>query len=185
MAVLVTTLAVVVALLAVIVAGLLRSHAAILDSLRAGPLAPPSTPSRPACDLTGVSPAGAAIAISVVDTPGPTVVLFLSSTCTTCGDFWSALSSASRRRALDGTRLVVVTKGPDAENGTRLRSLAPRDVPVLMSTAAWGAYSVSVGPHFVLVDGATGGIVREGPVSTWEDLVSAVEQASSLPRSEI
>ena len=184
MAVLVTTLAVVVALLAVIVAGLLRSHAAILRSLRAAPPGVPSAPSRRAYDLTGVSPAGDEISIPVVDAGRSTLMVFLTSTCIACDDFWHALASASRRRVSDGTRLVVVTKGPDTENAPRLVSLAPRDVPVLMSTPAWDAYSVSVGPHFVFVDGSTGAIVGEGPVSTWGDLVSVVERVSSHPRSD-
>ena len=179
MAVLVTTLAVVVALLAVIVAGLLRSHAAILRSLQTAPSGVPSAPSRRAHDLTGVSPAGDEISIPVVGAGCSTLMVFLTSTCTACGDFWNALASASRRRVPDGTRLVVVTKGPDAENGPRLVSLEPRGVPVLMSSAAWNDYSVSVGPHFVFVDGSTSGIVGEGPVSTWGELVSVVERVSS------
>ena len=184
MTVLVTTLTVVVALLAVIVAGLLRSHAAILRSLRAAPSGASSTPSRRAHDLTGVSPAGGAISIPVVGAERSTLMVFLTSTCTACGDFWNALASASRRSVPGDTRLVVVTKGPDAENSTRLVSLAPRDVPIVMSSAAWDAYSVSAGPHFVFVDGSTSAILGEGPVSTWGELVSAVERVSSRPRSD-
>jgi hypothetical protein len=191
--VLVCLLAVVVALLGVLVAGLLRSHAEILRALhelgvgvdpdqpaapRPGldvPRRPPAT--RTAHDLAGVTPDGDALSVSVVGVDHPTLVAFLTSGCSTCAEFWTALDDVGRRHVPGDARLVVATKGPEAESPGRLRKFAPADVPVIMSSAAWDDFDVPVAPYFAYVDGPSGAVVGEGAASTWEHLQGMLEQA--------
>jgi hypothetical protein len=197
MTVLVALLTVVVALLAVLVAGLLRSHAEILRSLHdlgidRDPDASdrPSRPAgltvprpaarmepRPALDIVGITPSGDAASIAVVGAERSTLLAFLTSTCTMCGEFWSSFSDAARYPVPGDARVVVVTKGEEAESPTRLRTLAPADVPVVMSSTAWGGYDAGFAPHFAYVDGPSGQIVGEGMAATWDDLVGMLEQA--------
>src|ERR1700675_2994946 len=110
MAVLVTALAVVLALLAVLVAGILRSHAAILRALHALGV---DHNSRPATDIVGVTPSGAAATIAIVGARHSTLLAFLTSGCSTCSEFWSAFADRRRLRVPGDARLVVVTKGED------------------------------------------------------------------------
>lgn len=197
MAVLVALLAVVVALLAVLVAGLLRSHAEILRSLSGlgvdlDPDAPegPSTPAgivvprpearaerRRAADLAGVTPTGDALSIAVLGAQHSTLVAFLTSGCSTCADFWSAFAAGDRLRVPGDARLVVVTKGAEAESPGRLRKFTPPTVPVVMSSEAWEDYDVPVAPYFAFVDGPSGEVVGEGAAATWDHLMSMMEQA--------
>ncbi len=200
MSVLVVLLAVVVALLAVLVTGLLRSHAEILRALHelgvgldpaVGPgagsrstraaVVPPRPGSRATArmgtDLAGTSPAGDAVSIAVVDVEHPTLLAFLTSGCTTCVEFWNAFADARTLRVPGDARLVVVTKGPEAESPDRLRKFTPRDVPVVMSSAAWDDYDVQVAPYFAFVDGRTGAVIGEGAASTWTHLHDILTQA--------
>jgi hypothetical protein len=194
MAVLVTVFGVVLALLAVLVAGLLRSHAEILRSLYdlgvdldpdagvqpravASITVPrPRTESRFGADLVGVTPSGDAVSIAVLGAKHPTLVSFLTSGCTTCLDFWNAFSQPSLA-VPGGARLVVVTKGEEAESPHRLRKFTPVDVPVVMSTAAWEQYDVPVAPYFAFVDGPSGQVVGEGAAASWGQVASMLEQA--------
>jgi hypothetical protein len=195
MTVLVVLLAVVVALVLVLVAGLLRSHAEILRALqelgvdlesdaprsaiapvpRPKPGAPDSA--REAKDITGVSPTGDGVRVAVVDVPGPTLLAFLTSGCTTCVGFWNTFAAPGRLAAPGGARVVVVTKGEEAESPGRLRRFTTNDIPVVMSSEAWSDYDVPVAPYFAYVDGATGRVVGEGAAATWDHLVGMMEQA--------
>jgi hypothetical protein len=198
-AVLVTVFAVVVALLAVLVAGLLRSHAEILRSLhelgvdldpasdtpsfappreraRADATAPASASSRPIADIAGVTPTGDAASIAIVGARHHTLIAFLTSGCSTCADFWSEFADPKLRIPGDA-RLVVVTKGNEAESAGRLRKFAPPEVPVVMASEAWDAYDVPVAPYFVFIDGENQRIVGEGAAATWRNLSGMMEQA--------
>jgi hypothetical protein len=180
-----------VGLLAVLVAGLLRSHAEILRALHqlgAGldPDAAPPTPGavprprasgHPAADLSGTSPEGDAVAVAVVNVEHPTLLAFLTSGCTTCVEFWNAFADPRELRIPGGARLVVVTKGEEAESPGRLRKFAPRDVPVVMSSAAWDAYDVPVAPYFAFVDGPSATVVGEGAAGSWDHLRDMLSQA--------
>jgi hypothetical protein len=190
--VLVLLLAVVVALLAVLVAGLLRSHAEILRALhelgagldpdheprdaRPGLEVPRDRPARSAADLVGVTPHGDAISVGVLGVDHSTLIAFLTSGCSTCAGFWSAFADP-RRRVPGDARLVVATKGEEAESPARLAKFAPPDVPVVMSSDAWAAFDVPVAPYFAFVDGPTGAVIGEGAASTWEHLRTMMEQA--------
>jgi hypothetical protein len=174
-------------LLVVLVAALLRSHAAILRRL--GPddgadrdgdgLSAPAQarsgirPDAPAPELAGVTPAGDAIKLSFAGaSAGPTLLAFLSTGCTSCAGFFDTLGD---RRALPGVRRVIVTRGADREQRSKLRAIAPPDVPVLMSSEAWEGYAVPGSPYFVLVERGT--VRGEGVATTWQALASLVGDA--------
>src|SRR6478672_1063273 len=158
MPVLVALLGVVVALLALLVAGLLRSHAEILRALhdlgvdldpshvdgattRVG--APtvrsrsvPSRPERQGVDIAGETPDHDAVSIAIVGAKHLTLLAFLTSTCSTCLDFWDAFAAGEPEVPGDA-RLVLVTKGTDAESPGSVRKLSPGiTVPLVMSSDA-------------------------------------------------
>jgi hypothetical protein len=203
MTVLVTAMAFVLALVVVLVAGLLRSHADILralhslgiteDELRGGSADNGSTgrlgtrPGVPepraeqdldgaAHDIAGQTPTGGALHVGVVGVTHTTLLAFLSSSCLTCRDFWAAFSDSPRLPGQD-TRLVIVTQGHEAESPSAVAALAPRDVTVVMSTAAWTDYAVPVSPYFLLVDGPSGAVLGEGAASSWEKVADLLTRA--------
>jgi hypothetical protein len=198
---LIAALTAAVCLLGLLVAGLLRSHADILrrlhrlgtgDEPRSEPrswagtgfriesgLVEPRDDFPPASDLAGVAPAGdEAIAVGVVDTPGDTLIAFLSSGCLTCAPFWDTAAGAELG---DGTRLVVVTKGPEDESRSAVAEKAAADgaagVTVLMSSEAWEAYGVPGSPYFVLVHGPEGVVGGEGSASSWAQVTDLMATA--------
>lgn len=185
MTVLVAIEGVVILLLAVLVAGLLRSHADILRALHelgvgddgaAARAAPAVRASGAAArDVVGVRPGGGARKLGVVGAGHDTLLAFLSSGCAACAEFWSEFATGTPELA--GTRLAVVTKGPEDESESHIAGLEPADVPLIMSSEAWQHYGVPVTPYFVLVAGATGRVVGEGAANTWDQVRSLVERA--------
>ena len=187
MTIAITALTIAVAVLALLVAGLLRSHAVILRRLHelgAGvetspdasttpatappdlglPQPPPVAEGRPAADLVGTGPRGEAQAVRVIGTKHDTVLAFLSSGCTTCHVFWDELRNAALPR---GIRLIIVTKGADAESPVAIADVAPPDVTLVMSSEAWTDYEVPGSPYVVHIDGATGRVRGEGTGPSW------------------
>lgn len=193
MAVLVALLGCVLLPTLVLVAGLLRSHAEILRTLhdlgvdldphpsvtpKFDAMVPrPRTGAREAVDIVGTTPAGDVATIAVADTGRPTLLAFLTTGCATCASFWSALADPRARPAPGGARVVVVTKGPEAESPARVGTFDAGRVPVVMSSEAWVAYDVQVAPYFAYVHGGSNIVVGEGSASTWDHLVSMMEQA--------
>lgn len=199
MVALVTLLAVAVGLLGVLVAGLLRTHAEILRALHdldvnLDPSRPGTTEGRAprrraqaglagpghrvatGSDLAGTNPGGDAVSVAVLGPGRMTLLAFLTSSCLTCRGFWEAFDGD----AIDvpgRSRLVVVTKGPEAESPAALRRLAPRSVPTVLSSEAWEAYGVPVAPYFVLVEGTTGQVVGEGAAATWDQVRNLMGQS--------
>jgi hypothetical protein len=195
--------AVAIVLLAVLVAGLLRSHAEILRALHGlgveadwttrsatAPgvttdvvLGPSPVASRPAGgddsgrDIVGTDPTGGAVRIAVTGARHDTLIAFLSTGCSTCRTFWDTFRSSSFGAVPGEARLVVVTRGPEAESPGLVRDIAPQDVPVVLSTDAWAAYDVPVAPYFVLVEGSSGRIVGEGAGTSWAQVASLLAQA--------
>src|SRR5262249_45668014 len=166
MVALVAILAVAVGLLTLLVAGLLRSHAEILRALQTVGVSldpdapdPPSptgltSPERggaaPAVDVSGVDPSGAPVTFAVAGVEHRTLLAFLSSTCLTCRGFWDAF--ADRRLSVPaGARLLVVTKGQEAESTSTIRKLAPAGVHTVLSSTAWADYRIPGAPYFVLL----------------------------------
>jgi hypothetical protein len=185
--------AVAILLLAILVVGLLRSHAEILRALhdlgvrqdgegarRSVGLSPrPRTTLEGPSDISGSTPSGSTRHIGVTGIQTRTLLAFLSTGCSSCIPLWEGLRSDSSLHELPDTRLVVVTKGPEAESPSRLSQLAPDESTVIQSTDAWDSYGVPVTPYFVLVDGPTGEIVGEGSASSWEQVNSLIVQAAS------
>ncbi len=192
----------VVLVLGVLVAGLLRSHADILRSLhelgvgvgdpssagdvRPGPAAPPAVAPGPtagaralgeAATVAGLTPAGDARAVAVANSDRLSLLGFLSSGCATCTAFWDALQVPGTMDLPDGTRVVIVTKGPDREVPAEVQARTTGRIPVVMSTEAWVDYQVPGSPFFVLVDGATGRTVGQGVASTVAQLAELVRRA--------
>ncbi len=177
MTVLVSVETVLLVLLVVLVAGLLRSHAEILRRLGPGdgPLPEPPRDRRaggaqPAA-IAGNTLDGDAVRLDFNGGVGnPTLLAFLSTGCSICGDFWEQLGE----RRLPSVQTLIVARGEDRESPARLRELAPEGVPVVMSSAAWDAYGIPGAPYFVLVDGEVRG---EGAATTWKGLASLVGDA--------
>jgi len=181
--VLVVLLAAVVALLSILVAGLLRSHSEIHRALaelaeRTGPgggAAPgPAATGRPAADLAGASPGGEPVSVAVAGVGHGTLLVFLTTTCTTCLDFWDALTRPRSRRLPRDVHLVIVTMDGAAEDAARVRELAPDDVPVVMSGAAWRDYDVTAAPSFAYVDGPTATVTARGVARGWDGVRDVV-----------
>ena len=154
-------------LLVVLVAALLRSHAEILRRLGPEGAEPPRLPDPPAGaqretsapEIAGVTPTGDAIKLSL--SGGPMLLAFLSSGCTSCARFWATLGEQALPHHLQP---MIVTRGVDREPRSKLRSIAPADVPVVMSSEAWEDYAVPGSPYFVLVE--RGEIQGEGVATT-------------------
>jgi len=194
---------IVLALLCVLVAGLLRSHATILRKLhelgagvepegagrrptagssgveRPRPSVPSPggrRPSAPAHDVVGTSLDDEAVAVRVAGSSTDTLLVFLSSGCSTCGAYWEALGD--RGITLPGdARLVVVVRDAAEEHPALLQELAPPGVQVLHSTKAWADYEVPGSPYVVLADGATGRLRGEGTAPTLEQVLSMLGRA--------
>ncbi len=210
MAVLVTLLAVVLGLLALLVAGLLRSHAEILRALhqlgvnmdpartddaglstavgaptiRAAEV--PKRPSRTAVDVVGSTPEHDAVSIAVAGAQHLTLLAFLSSGCGSCLAFWDVFRDGGPVEVPGDARLVCVSKDPGEESIASIRRLAPRDIPTVMSSAAWADYDVPVAPFFVLVAGESGEVIGEGAANEWGQvqalLHTALDDAGMLDR---
>jgi hypothetical protein len=95
-----------------------------------------------------MDPDGTARTIALVGTTEPVLLLFLSAACLGCQDLWHG--TAELRAALPGVRVVLVTRGPEAEDRAAIAELAPAGVETLMSSAAFEHYRV-LGPPFLVV----------------------------------
>lgn len=201
MTALVAGLTVLVLVMAVLVAGLLRSHASILRRLHAldgseqespavstappirtfpgvpQPLGDP-VPGAPAHDLVGRGLTEESVVIRTTGVPHNTVIAFLTSGCSTCQNFWQAFADPVDIRLPGSTRLVIVTKGLDAESPSALLPLAPDWAEVVMSTKAWTDFRVPGSPYVVAVDGPTGRVKGEGTGMSWEQVARLLAQAT-------
>ena len=131
-------------------------------------------------DVVGVTPTGAAAVAAVAGTQHTTLLAFLSSGCGTCADFWQAFGDGAGTR-LPGrdTRLVIVTRGREAESASAVAALAPSGATTLMSSEAFDDYSVVANPYFILVDGPTGRVIGEGAAASWHQVFTLLGQAAA------
>jgi len=128
---------------------------------------------RPAHDLSGLTLHGDARTIATVGVEHTTLLAFLSSGCKTCGRFWETLRNQGPPEIGPTTRLVVLTKGADAESPTELHRVAD-GVEVVMTTQAWQDFEIPGTPFFVLVDGPTGRVAGEGTALGWDEVRNLV-----------
>ena len=189
---------IVVALLAVIVVALLRSHAEILRrlpgpdtgteasdehtiTLHDTPTIPATLPSprrraTEAHDIGGTTLDAEPVVVSM-RSGTDTLLAFLSTGCLTCRTFWDGLRPEVRRPLPGDPRVVVVVKDPSVESPSKLRDLAPEDLDVVHSSAAWEHFDVAMSPYFCFVDGTTGEVRSEGSAMTWEQVASLLRDA--------
>jgi hypothetical protein len=171
MAILVSIETVLLVLVSVLVAGMLRTHGEILRALRLGPAnddEAPTIPEKPAnVDEQLLAPAADIVGVTLEQQPltlslkGPrnTLLGFLSSGCLACVRLWDAFDEPDNGLDLpQGARMILVTKDVEEESVAKLRDLAPRAYPVVMSSQAWKDYEVPGAPYFVWVDGETASI---------------------------
>ncbi len=195
MVALVSVETVLLVLLVVLVAGLLRSHAELLrrigpadeigDGGPAGvaadgsgdPILPqPPTRGRGTQEsipspLSGVTPEGDPVTLAFArGGETATLLAFLTSGCSTCAGFWQTLGE----RRLPGVQTVIVTRGAERERPSAVRSLAPEQIAVVMSSVAWEDYGVPGAPYFVLVEEQIRG---EGVATSWSALSSLIADA--------
>jgi hypothetical protein len=189
MSVLVAIETLVIVLLTVLVAGLLRSHADILRRLHAldgggddgtssAPL-PDLAPSRGtrAADVDGITLSDEVVHLAVAGAGHRTLLAFLSSGCLTCKEFWDAFSDDQSLGLASDTRVVIVTKDASEESVSAIRTIAPPNIPVVMSSEAWTNYDVPGSPYFVLVDGPSAHVDGEGTGATWEHVRNLMNHA--------
>jgi len=131
-----------------------------------------------AADLSGSGLRDDVVAVRVVGADHPTMLAFLSSSCTTCATFWDEFRRMDDLSLPGGTRLVIVTKGIDSESPSEIATLAPTGVTLVMSSEAWEQYRVPGSPYFVFVDGPTGRIRGEGTGMSWEQVGNLLAQAT-------
>ena len=188
----------VLALLAVVVVSLLRSHAELLrrlpapdeDEHRAHGAALPiqreatlptdlPTPRRRASeahDVVGTTLDGDHVVVSAAS-GSDTLFAFLSSGCLTCQGFWDGLRPDVRKPLPGDARVVVVVKDPAFESPSKLARLAPADIPVVQSSAAWDDFEVQMSPYFCFVDGMSGEVRSEGAAMSWDQVSSLLTDA--------
>jgi len=189
---------IILALLAVVVVSLLRSHAELLRRLpepdeesehlhdHARPdadrqvlspdLPSPKRIASRAHDVSGSTLEGDQVVVSAAS-GSDTLFAFLSTGCLTCQGFWDGLQPDAREPLPGETRVVVVVKDPAFESPSRLAKLAPPDVPVIQSSAAWEDFGVQMSPYFCFVDGRTGEVRSEGAAMTWHQVSSLLTDA--------
>lgn len=190
----VIALAVVVALLGILVVGLLRSHADILrrlESIGAGleggghdhssqiTLTRRDSAAAASRQVTGVTPGGEPVALSLGAGSDPTLVAFLSTTCSSCTPFWEGLQSSLMHFGGHRHRVVIVTLGESEESPTRAQSLAKPEADVVMSSTTWSEFEVPGAPYFVLLEPDTGRVIGEGSAMTFESLQEFLSDATN------
>jgi len=188
----VIALSVVVLLLGMLVVGLLRSHGDILKRLESigaglggdhdhGQITLTRKTSTPAADrtITGITPDGDPLVASLASGADPTLIAFLSTTCTTCTPFWEGLQSSLMYFGGRRHRVVIVTLGESEESPTRAMSLAAPGVDVVMSSEGWKDFDVPGAPYFALIEPETGNLIGEGSAMSYESLEEFLSDATN------
>jgi hypothetical protein len=189
---------VILAVLCVLVAGLLRGYASVLRRLHqldggaeAGPPAFRTVPTIPepgqriegrdewaeSHDIDGISLRGEIVSVRTVGVEHDTVIAFLSSNCEGCAGFWHELGEPGSWTTPQGSRLLVVTKGPAEESPSVLAQLCPDGVDLVMSSQAWADFTVPGSPYVVVADGRTGRVKGEGSGSSFSQVSGLIRQS--------
>ncbi len=195
---------VILAVLCVLVAGLLRGYASVLRRLHqldggaaAQPGPPPfrtdsRIPEPPATsatriegraewaeshDVDGISLHGEIASVRTVGVEHDTILAFLSSNCEGCTGFWHELAEPGSWTTPQGSRLLVVTKGPEDESPSVLSQLCPDGVDLVMSSQAWADFEVPGSPYVVVADGRTGRVKGEGSGTSFSQVGGLIRQS--------
>lgn len=176
-------------LVVLLVFGLLRSHAAILRRLHElegdgpgrsdpGPapvrLEDPASLTRP---VSGETLEGEQVVLATSRVDHDTILVFLSSGCLTCREFWTAFAGDGVTLP-PNTRLVIVTKDLAEESPAQLMELRPRGIDLVCASSAWEDYQVPGSPYVIAISGATGRIQGEGTGMSWEQVAGLLAQAT-------
>ncbi len=134
----------------------------------------------PASDVDGSDLEGRPRTLSLASAGHWTLLLFLGSRCDGCLPFWTLPPEPTACGLGPQDAVVVVTRGPGAEEPGAIAALAGRhhvDVSglVVMSDAAWRSYRVLGPPFFVLVGGME--VVTEGVAWSVEQVAADVARA--------
>jgi hypothetical protein len=131
-------------------------------------------PATSPADIEGVTPSGEPVAVRIVDSDDPVLLVFVSSSCLGCHDLWEG-TAALRMSLPEGVRIVLVTKGPEQEDAAAIAALDPGDTPIVMSAQAYRDYRVGGAPFLVVVAG--GEVRTEGVAWGIAETVRATRQA--------
>ena len=191
----VIAMGVVVILLGMLVVGLLRSHADVLQRLESAgtglgeegqdhasshiTLTRKEPTPIPELRVAGTTPSGEPLVTSLSGGAEPTLVAFLSTTCSSCTPFWDGLESSRMYFGGQPHRVLVVTLGETEESPTRAQALAKPGADVVMSSAAWKDFEVPGAPFFVLVEPGTNRVIGEGTATTYESLIEFLTDATN------
>ena len=139
------------------------------------PSPPPAVPDveaeGDAVDVRGADPEGEPTVVPLTDTARPTLLAFLSTSCSICVSLWERLLAGELEGQVPGVVPVVVTKDAPLEDVERIRQLSSATLPVVLSSEAWDDYEVPGSPYVMVVSAAPGSVETEGHVATWDDLV--------------
>jgi hypothetical protein len=127
-------------------------------------------------DISGSTLAGETVLLRTVDVEHDTVILFLSSGCSTCATFWSEL--ASPIQLPPRTRLLVITQDAEVESLVSLKALAPAGTEVVLSSQAWEQYEVPGSPYVIAVNGSTGQVKGEGTGQSWAQIAELLARST-------
>jgi hypothetical protein len=127
-------------------------------------------------DIDGVSLRGEIVSVRTVGVPHDTVLAFLSASCEGCAGFWHELAEGGWA-APDGSRLLVVARGAEAESPSVLSQLCPPEVDLVMSSQAWADYQVPGSPYLVVTDGRTGRVKGEGSGLSFSQVGGLIRQS--------
>jgi hypothetical protein len=127
-------------------------------------------------DISGTTLAGETVLLRLVDVEHDTVLVFLSSGCSTCATFWDEL----RHPVIlpPGARLLIVTQDAQTESVASLRKLAPAGVEVVLSSSGWEDYGVPGSPYVIAVSGATGRVRGEGTGQSWTQIAELLARST-------
>ncbi len=131
----------------------------------------------PAHDVSGDGLTGEVVSVRTVGVHHDTVLVFLSSGCAGCTGFWEQFADGRGFAAVGDSRVLVVTKDPQEESVSLLRSLASPGLDVVMSTAAWTDFGVPGSPYVVVVDGPSGRVKGEGSGTSLSQISGLMQQA--------
>jgi hypothetical protein len=137
-----------------------------------------------AAAVAGVGPGGEAAEVGGLRSGDASVVvlMFLTSSCHGCREFWEVLSVPGSRAELEGSpRVAIITPGPELEDRRKVTELAPEGMPVVMSARTWAEYGVSGSPFAVVV--RDGRIAGEAPLFCWDDLRGVLARTAGGERA--
>lgn len=125
-----------------------------------------------AADLSGVGPDGLVVEVDLGAAGRRVLVVFLSTNCDGCDQFWTGL----REDPPSGADVVVVTRGPATVAADEVLSLGVGvTAPIVMTDTAWADFRVTSYPFLVLVEPRTRRILGESVGFGWSDVAALLD----------